>query len=308
MKKGIDVSHYQKKIDWGKAKKVVEFSILKIGEGRYSNQKDDFFERNYSECKRLGIPVGVYSYAYAQSVSEAKEEAKRVIEWLDSRDLDLPVYYDMENAKMEKLGKNVLTEIAIAFCREIENAGYWAGIYANLNWFTNYLETEKLRKMFTLWIAHVDNTTNQRKYEGQFDMFQYSWQGKIDGIISNVDMNVMYRDLVSDVRNNKNAKNNFGTIIKTEDEIVEEILKGLWGNGEERKQKLQNAGYEYYSIQQKVNESVRQNSSRKTNEEIAKEIIQKNNWGVGQDRINRLRNAGYNPAIIQEIVNKLMKG
>ena len=304
MKKGIDVSHYQKKIDWAKAKKVVEFSILKIGEGRYSNQKDEYFERNYSECKRLGIPVGVYSYAYAQSVSEAKEEAKRVIEWLQDRDLDLPVYYDMENANMQKLGKVNLTEIAIAFCHEIEKAGYWAGIYANLYWYSNLLDTEKLRKMFTLWIAHVDNTSNQTRYEGQFDIFQYSWVGKVDGIISNVDMNVMYRDLVTDVRNSKNATNNI--VRKSEDEIVQEIMKGLWGNGEERKEKLQNAGYEYNSIQSKVNEFIRQNSNRKSNEEIAKEIVEKGNWGVGQERIDNLTKAGYNAKEIQRLVNLMM--
>ena len=304
MKKGIDVSHYQKKIDWAKAKKVVEFSILKIGEGRYSNQKDEYFERNYSECKRLGIPVGVYSYAYAQSVSEAKEEAKRVIEWLQGRDLDLPVYYDMENANMQKLGKNQLTEIAIAFCHEIEKAGYWAGIYANLYWYSNLLDTEKLRKMFTLWIAHVDNTYSQNKYDGLYDMFQYSWKGQVDGIIASVDMNVMYRDLVTDVRNSKNVTNNITR--KSEDEIVQEIMKGLWGNGEERKQKLQNAGYEYNSIQSKVNEFIRQNSNRKSNEEIAKEIVEKGNWGVGQERIDNLTKAGYNAKEIQRLVNLMM--
>lgn len=305
MKKGIDVSHYQKKIDWGKAKKVVDYAIVKIGEGKYSNQKDEYFERNYIECKRLNIPVGVYSYSYAQSVAEAKEEAKRVIEWLNRRDLDLPVYYDMEDARMQKLGKNVITEIAIAFCREIEKAGYWVGIYADLNWYNNYLDYEKLRKMFTLWVAHVDNTANQMKYEGKFDMFQYSWLGKVDGIIANVDMDVMYRDLVTDVRNSKNATNSNR---KSVDEIVEEVLKGMWGNGNERKEKLQNAGYEYDSIQQKINERLGQNSSRKSNEEIAKEIIEKNNWGVGQDRINRLKNAGYDPEIIQKLINKMMKG
>lgn len=304
MKKGIDVSHYQKKIDWAKAKKVVEFSILKIGEGRYSNQKDEYFEKNYSECKRLGIPCGVYSYAYAQSVAEAKEEAKRVIEWLQGRDLDLPVYYDMENANMQKLGKSQLTEIAIAFCHEIEKAGYWAGIYANLYWYSNLLDTEKLKKMFTLWIAHVDFTHDQTKYDGLYDMFQYSWKGQVDGIIESVDMNVMYRDLVTDVRNSKNATNNI--VRKSEEEIVQEIMKGLWGNGEERKQKLQNAGYKYNSIQSKVNEYIRQNTSHKSNEEIAKEIIQKNNWGVGQERIDNLTKAGYNAEEIQKLVNSMM--
>ena len=72
---------------------------------------------------------------------------------------------------------------------------------ANLNWYNNYLDTPKLKKMFTLWIAHVDFTHEQMKYDGLYDMFQYSWQGKVDGIISNVDMDIMYRDLVSDIKN-----------------------------------------------------------------------------------------------------------
>ena len=162
--------------------------------------------------------------------------------------------------------------------------------------------------MFTLWIANVDYTGQENKYNGQYDMFQYSWVGKVDGVIANVDMDVMYRDLITDVRNSKNAKNSTNRATKTEDEIVEEILRGDWGNGEERKQKLQNAGYEYNSIQQKVNERVRQNSNRKSNEEIAKEIITKNNWGVGQERIKKLTDAGYDAKIIQDLVNKMMKG
>lgn len=308
MKKGIDVSHYQKKIDWDKVKNNIDYAIIKVGEGRFLNQKDEYFERNYAECKRLGIPVGVYFLTYATSVSEVIEETKCCIEWLKNKDLDLPVYFDIEYSKLEKLGKQILTEITIAFCREIEKAGYWAGVYANLNWYRNYLDVEKLKKMFTLWIANVDYTDNQTKYEGQYDMFQYSWTGEIDGIIGKVDMDVMYRDLITDVRNSKNAKNSNNRTTKTENEIVEEILKGEWGNGEERKQKLQNAGYEYNSIQRKVNERIRQNKGRKSNEEIAKEIITKGNWGVGQDRINRLKNAGYDPQIIQDLVNKMMKG
>lgn len=260
MKKGIDVSHYQKIIDWVKARNVIDYAIVKIGEGRYSNQKDEYFERNYTECKRLQIPVGVYSYAYAQTVSEAKEEAKRVIEWLNGRDLDLPVYYDMEDSRMQGLGKKALTEIATAFCREIEKAGYWAGIYGNLNWFTNYLDYDNLKQKFTLWIAHVDFTQNQTKYDGKYDMFQYSWQGKVDGIIANVDMDIMYRDLVTDIRNSKNTN---GTVKKSDEEIIQEILRGEWGNGEERKKNLQDKGYDYTRIQSKINELYRNNNEEK---------------------------------------------
>ena len=80
--------------------------------------------------------------------------------------------------------------------------------------------------MFTLWIANVDYTGQENKYNGQYDMFQYSWVGKVDGVIANVDMDVMYRDLITDVRNSKNAKNSTNRATKTEDEIVEEILRG----------------------------------------------------------------------------------
>lgn len=305
MKKGIDVSHYQKKIDWAKAKNVVDYAIMKIGEGRYSFQKDEYFERNYTECKRLGIPVGVYTYAYAKSVGEAKEEARRVIEWLNGRDLDLPVYYDMEDANMQKLGSNVLTEIAYAFCREIEQAGYWAGIYANLNWYNNYLDTPKLRKIFTLWITHVDYTHDQMKYDKQYDMFQYSWQGKVDGIIANVDMDIMYRDLVGDIQKSKNKVST--PVLKSDEEIIKEVMEGKWGNGEERKKNLQNSGYDYTRIQSKINELYRNNANRKTNEEIAKEVI-RGDWGNGHVRQDRLTAAGYDYKIIQNIVNNMMKG
>lgn len=305
MKKGIDVSHYQLNIDWARAKNKIDYAIVKIGEGMYLNQKDSKFERNYSECKRLQIPIGVYHYCYAKNVTEAKKEARCVIEWLNGRDLDLPVYLDIEAKSIEFLGKNVLTEIVIAFCSEIEKAGYWAGVYANLYWFNHNLKLEQLRKMYTLWIAHVDNTHNQTLYDGQFDMFQYSWTGKVDGILDNVDMDVMYRDLITEIKNSKNKVNR-----KSEDEIVQEVMKGLWGNGEERKQKLQNAGYEYNSIQSKINslygQNIINNTNRKNNEEIAKEVI-RGLWGNGEERKQKLENAGYNYQEIQNIVNLMMR-
>lgn len=255
-RKGIDVSHYQLTIDWAKAKKNVEFAILKIGEGKYLNQKDDYFEKNYSECKRLGIPVGVYSYSYAMSVTDAVKEAKCVIEWLKNRHLDLPVYMDVEYYKQQMLGKELLTEIIYAFCHEIENAGYWAGVYANLNFYKNYFDEEKIKKMFTSWIAHYDLTGQENKYLGQYDMLQYSSKGKVDGIVGYVDKNIMYRDLISDIQNSQNNK----IIKKSDDEIIKEIMEGKWGNGEERKKNLQNQGYDYTRIQQKVNELYGQNS------------------------------------------------
>lgn len=296
MKKGIDVSRYQLAINWEKVKNEIDFAIIRCGYGKVDNQKDRFFELNYSECKRLNIPVGVYHYTYATSVSEAIQEAKLVIKWLNNKDLDLPVYFDIEDAKLEKLGKNVLTEICIAFCREIEKAGYWAGIYANKYWLTNVLDTAKLEKLFTIWVAQYNVECT---YKGKFDIWQNSSSGKVDGIKGYVDTNIMYRDLIAEIKNTKTKK------LKSDEEIIQEILRGDWGNGNERKEKLQNAGYEYNRIQQKINENYGQNSIRKTNEEIAKEVI-KGLWGNGQERIDKLTQNGYNATEIQKIVNTLI--
>lgn len=120
-------------------------------------------------------------------------------------DLDLPVYLDMEDDEIKVEGKSALSHLVRVFNTEIEKTGKWAGVYANLDWFRNYLD-EDIRKKYTTWIAHVENTDNQDKYKGQYDMFQYSWKGKIDGIKGNngnVDMNILYRDLISEIKGKK---------------------------------------------------------------------------------------------------------
>lgn len=292
MKKGIDVSKYQMNIDWEKVKSQIDFAILRLGYGKYDHQKDPYFERNYNECKRLNIPIGVYHYTYATSVSEAKQEAKLVLKWLKDKKIDLPVYFDIEESKIEKLGKQLLTEICIAFCSEIENSGYWAGIYANKYWLTNILDSNRLEKLYTIWVAQYNIECT---YNGKYDIWQNSSSGKIEGIQGYVDTNIMFRDLITEI--NK---------IKSDEQIIEEIMKGMWGNGEERKKRLQDNGYDYNIIQQKINKIYGQNNTKKNNQEIAKEVIL-GKYGNGQERIEKLKNLGYNPNEIQKIVNDLMK-
>ncbi len=100
-KNGIDVSEWQGVIDWEdvKASGKVDFVILRAGYGKYASQKDKQFERNYSECKRLGIPVGAYWYSYAVTEKEAKEEASACLEVLADKKLDYPLYFDLEEKK-----------------------------------------------------------------------------------------------------------------------------------------------------------------------------------------------------------------
>lgn len=202
--RGIDVSHYNQPINWDQVKNQIDFAILKLG-NIGDNTKfwlDNTFESNYENCKRLGIPIGVYVYCYCNSPENSRIAGEQVREYLSDKPLELPIYIDMEDKEIKVEGKDKLTEIVIAFNSEIEKACKWAGIYANLDWFKNYLNKDLLCDKYTSWIAHIDYTNNQNKYEGQYDMFQYSWEGKIEGCNGNngeVDMNIMYRDLISEI-------------------------------------------------------------------------------------------------------------
>lgn len=213
---GIDVSSYQGNINWDVVKNHIDFAILRVGFGQYNSQKDKFFERNYEECRRLGIPVGIYHYSYAKNVDQARKEANLVLSWLKGKEIQLPVYYDIEDNSQIGLGKEINTNMCFAFCEVIEKAGLWAGVYANKSWFTSLLDGDKLGKRFTCWLAqyHTEPT-----YKGKFDIWQNTSSARLPGITANtVDTNYMYRDLIAEIGNKTSA-----TEVKVEEtkEIVQ---------------------------------------------------------------------------------------
>ena len=110
---GIDVSKHQGKIDWQAVRETgsVNFAILRAGFGRYANQKDPQFERNYAGAKAAGIPVGAYWYSYAQTTEEAREEAKACLQVLQGKHFEFPIYFDIEDSTQVHLSKFTLTAI-----------------------------------------------------------------------------------------------------------------------------------------------------------------------------------------------------
>ena len=199
--KGIDVSKYQGNIDFKKVKNAgIQFAIVRIGYGQYESQKDEYFEANYEGFRAQGIPVGVYLYSYAKSVSDAKKEAAVVLKWLNGRRLNLPVYYDIEDKSQINLGKNTLTKMCEAFCEEIEKGGYWAGVYANKYFFTTYLDYQKLGEKYTLWVAQYNDVNT---FSGKYDMWQYTSSGRVNGISGNVDLDTLYKDIFTDTGNDR---------------------------------------------------------------------------------------------------------
>lgn len=222
MWKGIDVSKYQGNINWEQVKSQIDFAILRIGLGKFEFQKDSCFETNYNKCTSLGIPVGVYHYSYALNVEDAEKEAECVIKWLNNRKLDLPVYLDVEDNTMRGLSKSNLTKIIKAFCTKIEQAGYWAGVYANKYWLENILDYKYLEELYTIWVAQYNL---QNTYIGKYDMWQKSSSGQISGINGNVDCNIMFRDLIADIKNSK-VNNHQNNTTSNESKLYYFIQKG----------------------------------------------------------------------------------
>ena len=188
--RGIDVSNFQGTIDWNQVKAAgIEFAILKVGP--VYGKPDSTFERNATECERLGIPYGVYYYSYARSVADANKEADRTLAWLGGHHPSLPVYYDLEDNYIlqdPNYSKDKLAQIAQTFCNRMEAVGFKSGIYANLNWFNNYLNSPSLSG-YDHWVAQYNWRCD---YAGSYSFWQYSSSGNVPGVNGRCDMNYCF--------------------------------------------------------------------------------------------------------------------
>ena len=250
---GIDVSKHNGVINWTRVKNSgkVDFAILRAGFGQVESQKDTKFEANYTGCVNNNIPVGVYWYSYAKTVDAAKAEANVCLKILNGRKLQYPVYWDFEEKSQLALGKTMVSAMAKAFCETIEAGGYTAGLYSMKFGLQNYI-MDDLKQKYTQWVAHVN--VQQTSYTGH-DMWQYSWKGRIDGIVGDVDCSYCYKDFVTNIPTPEPV-----APTKSITEVAQEVLDGKWGNGNERKKRLTEAGYNYAAVQAEVNRLLKQNA------------------------------------------------
>ena len=188
-KKGMDVSEWQGKIDWAKAKADgIEYAVIRCGYGSDKTKYDDkYWEYNVSECERLGIPYGVYLYSYAEDLNDAKSEADHTIRLLKGHHPSLPVYYDLEDKTVESAGKSMISQMAQTYCDKVSAAGYRVGIYASRSWWTSYLNTATFdNSSWSKWIAEWGSRCN---YSQSYDMWQCTSTGSVNGVSGNVDLN-----------------------------------------------------------------------------------------------------------------------
>ena len=197
---GIDVSEHQKKVDWEAVKASgIDFAILRIGFGApsFGGRLDYQFQRNISECERLGIPYGIYLYSYAWDDSQAEDEASFVIDNLAGHTPQLPVYYDLEDNSIIAEGRQAgIASRASIFCNRITSAGYSVGIYANLYWFNNVLTDQVFKS--SAWDHWIAQYNYQCDYTGNYSIWQYASDGLVPGVNGYVDMNYSYGSVVAE--------------------------------------------------------------------------------------------------------------
>lgn len=188
---GIDVSHHQGQIDWDALAPHIDFAILRVGYGaNLTSQDDRQWKNNADACSRLGIPFGVYIYSHALTKAQALDEVDHVLRQIEGYRLSMPIYLDLEDSSLlENCTKAEIYENAKVFCDAIEAAGYAVGIYANTNWWKNYL-TDPGYDQWDRWVAQYSDTLS---YQGSYSMWQYTSKGVLPGITANtVDLNYWY--------------------------------------------------------------------------------------------------------------------
>ncbi len=270
MYKGIDVSKYQGNINWEKVKNQIDFAILKaVSTNKKGLYIDPSFERNYNECKRLGIPVGAYYYTYATDTETAEAETNLFLKAIKGKTFEYPLVIDVEDNLIKSLSPEKLTDLIIHSAKKLERNNLYVCIYTYLSYAHTQLQMDRLT-CYDLWIAHY---AKKCKYTGPYGIWQYSSEGNIEGINGNVDLNISYKDYSKIIKYaglNGYTKNRVSIKTKKSSlEIAKEILKGIWGNGEERKNRLKKSGYNYDNIQIEVNKLINKQNN------IYKPIIKK---------------------------------
>ena len=247
-KYGIDISEHNGYIDWSLASRNIEFCFIRGGYGK--NNIDKRFHFNAKECKKYKIPFGIYWFSYALSEVDALNEAEYACLLADDYGPELPICFDWEydSDNYAKKKSVVITDedrvkFAVAFLERVKARGYLPMLYANPDYIHNK-GFIKLINIYPLWLAQWG--TNKPSIKCLY--WQTSSQGSVNGIRTNVDIDISYEE---------NKQEDFNDIMDAAQEkyykVAEEIIDGKYGCGNERKNNLKELGYDYELAQSFVN-------------------------------------------------------
>lgn len=191
---GIDVSKWQGDIDFRKVKDAgATFVMIRVGsqqgvDGEYI--LDPYFKQNIENALANDLKVGVYFYSYANSKKEARKQATWVLDQIKDYEITLPIAFDWEcynSFNQMELSLFGLNEVAESFLEKVEDKGYDGMLYGS----KNYLNSIWKYHDYDVWLAHY---TDQTDYDSHYVMWQLCQDGRIDGINTAVDINVLYKN------------------------------------------------------------------------------------------------------------------
>ena len=311
---GIDVSRWQGDFNFANAKnnEGVEFAIIKAGGGDDGLYKDSRFEDNYRKCMECGLPKGAYFFGNAKSVADAKKEAEYFVSILSGKKYEYPVFYDVEGKMVTDNDRATLTGIVKAFCSTMEAAGYWVGIYSSESFFNSKMNDGELTR-YSHWIARWGKSKPVLSSGAETQMWQFGGEtnlirsNKING--QTCDQNYCYVDYSAKIKAaglNGYIKTGVAVPVKKSNEVIaDEVIAGKWGTGDDRKERLEIAGYNYSVIQSIVNDRFGV-VPKKSVDEVVREVIH-GDWGNGSERKQRLTAAGYDYSAVQKRVSELLQ-
>lgn len=294
---GVDISYCQEGIDYKALRAAgIEFAIIRAGIGE---SVDNVLDANVNGCIKAGIKYGFYWFSYARTNEQARREAAACIKAISKYPApDYPVFFDAEdNGVAKALGREAMTDVALAFVGAIEDGGYPSGVYANPSWMESEYNKARLIESTDIWLAHWTWSPDKLS---SYNYDQNIWQwGLINVKGFDVDADICFVDypaLTAEWYANRNKK--------TVEQLAREVIEGMWGNGVDRAAALEAAGYDYNAVQTEVNRQLKEIASYRSIDELALEVI-RGKWGNGQERYDRITAAGYDYEKVQAKVNEM---
>lgn len=201
---GIDVSMHNKTVDFNKVKADgIDFVYVRVGYTGYTKKKlslnyDPYYQENITNALAAGLQVGVYWYSQALNEEEALQEANMLLNVIGSYNITMPVVYDYEFAGVGEdgrldsanLSKAQMTANSLAFLNRVSQMGYTPCFYANYSFLKNRVYASQISSIAKIWLAHYNTSTD---YPGDYEYWQYTSDGRVNGISGRVDMNVWYQ-------------------------------------------------------------------------------------------------------------------
>lgn len=202
---GIDVSHYQGRIDWEQvAKAQKKFAIMKCQYEAQSHRKDETFDYNYAEAGKQHIARGVYIYIARHSMEDPVADAQALLKNLNGRKLEYGIWLDLEDKTVEAKGKAYIRNLSFKYADIFQKAGYFVGIYTNRDWYIRLIHND-LKEAFDFWYARYPRNdvgaynpqSSLRPSDSIAVAWQYSSKGVVPGINAKCDLDVDFDGVVN---------------------------------------------------------------------------------------------------------------